>query len=313
MRKAEYSVEEILAAGAALLESGSEVNGWRLRSKLGGGNTRRLYSIWCEHNAPGQDAAPAPLPEELAKAVDSIAESVGTQLRALFASTYSEMAEQSSKRVHESQMLVDAVRQSASLDAEEASAELDRLELRIEGLESSEKELTDNLNNVKSDLQSALVELAHFKERSSSLEGQLSQLQADHSQLQSDHAVLLQQNQHQSQQIAASAQRVSDLESFLKLQTSELNDARRHEQAARERETIAATQASTLEKLRNEDAVILQRLRLDLSTVQKDLSKSETMREMVSTQLAESQALVVSLRAGLAETAGGPGSDEPSE
>ena len=313
MRKAEYSVEEILAAGAALLESGSEVNGWKLRSKLGGGNTRRLYSVWCEHNSPGQDAAPAPLPEELAKAVDGIAETVGSQLRALLASTYSEMAEQSSKRINEAHMLVEAVRQSASLDAEEASFELDRLETRIEELETADRKLTENLDQVKSELQSALVELAHFKERSSSLEGQLSQLQVDHSRLQADHAVLLQQNQQQALQISASAQRVSDLQSFLELQTAELNDARRHEQAARERETIASTQASTIERLRNEDAAILQRLRLDLSTAQKDLAKSETMREMVSIQLAESEALVEKLRAGIGDHPGGLGAVEHSE
>lgn len=312
MRKAEYSVEEILAAGASLVESGIEVNGWRLRTKLGGGNTRRLFAIWSEHNAPGPVAPPAALPDELSRSVDSITEAVGIQLRSLFSTIYADLAEQSAHRIQEAQMLVDAVRHSANLDAEEASAELDRLEQRIDVLESIEKELTGRLAGVSSELQSTLVELAHFKERSSSQEGQLTQLQADHLQLQNDQALLQQQNQLLSQQLAASSQRITDLESFLDKQSSELLDARRHEQAARERETTAVSQAAILERLRNDDAVLLQRLRLDLSASQKALAKNEATLEIVSSQLEEAKREASELRSASVAEQSSAGKD-PSE
>lgn len=49
MRPAEFSPEEIVAAGEALVAAGRNVTGFALRQKVGGGNPNRLKQVWDEH------------------------------------------------------------------------------------------------------------------------------------------------------------------------------------------------------------------------------------------------------------------------
>lgn len=70
MRPAEFSPEEIVAAGEALVAAGRNVTGFALRQKVGGGNPNRLKQVWDEHLAAKNttEAEPvAELPVEVAE------------------------------------------------------------------------------------------------------------------------------------------------------------------------------------------------------------------------------------------------------
>lgn len=80
---------------------------------------------------------------------------------------------------------------------------------------------------------------------------------------------------------ALMAQTIESLNEAAQLSAAQLLDARRAEQAARERETIAAVQASTMERLRNDELLTTQRLRVDLGNVNKSLAKAEAQLEAI--------------------------------
>ena len=63
MRPAEFSPEEIVAAGEALVAAGRNVTGFALRQKVGGGNPNRLKQVWDEHLAAKNTTEAEPVAE----------------------------------------------------------------------------------------------------------------------------------------------------------------------------------------------------------------------------------------------------------
>ncbi|MBS0554639.1 MAG: DNA-binding protein, partial [Proteobacteria bacterium] len=63
MRPAEYTPEEIVAAGEVIQAAGRNVTGFALRQKVGGGNPSRLRQVWEEHLASKQVAEAEPVAE----------------------------------------------------------------------------------------------------------------------------------------------------------------------------------------------------------------------------------------------------------
>ncbi len=76
-RPAEFSDEQIVAAGQRLEAQGVRVNAYRIRIELGGGNATRIHDVWAEHVKKRGNAAHTAikdLPFELVPHANAIAE-----------------------------------------------------------------------------------------------------------------------------------------------------------------------------------------------------------------------------------------------
>jgi hypothetical protein len=52
MRPAEFAESEILEAGKKVEAAGKRVTGYAIRRELGGGDQKRLFSVWNSHFSP---------------------------------------------------------------------------------------------------------------------------------------------------------------------------------------------------------------------------------------------------------------------
>ena len=97
-RPPEFTTEQIVAAGKRIVARNQAVNGFRLRSELGGGKSSRLMEVWTRHENELIDAAAKridDLPFELAPHADSVAELASvearTNIQKLYRAIYSEI------------------------------------------------------------------------------------------------------------------------------------------------------------------------------------------------------------------------------
>jgi colicin import membrane protein len=84
VRPAEYTAEEIIAAGEAIRAVGRNVTGFALRQRVGGGNPSRLRQVWDEHLADKAVAVEpvAELPVEVAETVAAVTKALAERIAA---------------------------------------------------------------------------------------------------------------------------------------------------------------------------------------------------------------------------------------
>lgn len=85
MRPVEFSEDKILEAGKKIDASGKRVTGYALRRALGGGDQKRLFSVWNNQNGQG-DVEPAnscELPVEMEDSLQQLVDEFGGQIRAM--------------------------------------------------------------------------------------------------------------------------------------------------------------------------------------------------------------------------------------
>jgi outer membrane murein-binding lipoprotein Lpp len=97
-RPPEFTTEQIVAAGKRIVTRNQAVNGFRLRSELGGGKASRLMEVWTRHENELIDASAKridDLPFELAPHAESVAELASiearTNIQKLYRAIYSEI------------------------------------------------------------------------------------------------------------------------------------------------------------------------------------------------------------------------------
>lgn len=297
MRPSTFSDEAVIEAGHQLLAAGSEVTGWKIREVLGGGKPARYQKIWDER--PQGAAAPlsAELPDELRNGIDSIMKTMGGQLTAMFASIYQSLVHEADVRVKQSAAALDVAQEKYNQELGRASLELDRLEALIVDHEAVASANASSLAQATADLQTANIELAQCREKIATADAALLQLQSDSNELRDALNASGTQLTTQAGLLAAAEQQCVDLKSFLADKTSELNEARRHEQAAREREAINAGQVSVLEKERLNDASVTQKVRHELQSTSNTLASTRTELASVNAQLQEKCAEVEIVKA----------------
>ena len=265
MALAKFQPDEIVAAGRQLEAEGVKVNGWNLRDKLGGGRPDRLEGIWKEAMAQGSTLQINPLPQNLQDRIQSALDGLGSQITAAFAEVYQQLAAQSAAQVAEAEERLVQEQERFDQEAAAASNELERLEAVIADHEVKEKAAADQLQGVSESLQEAHLQLAQVRERCMSLEAQNKLLAAD---------VLLNQGKTEEAQqalseqallLGAANQHVAGLQAQVQKLDAAILDARRNEQAAREREATLNGQLASLQTQRLEDARVLQELRQELS------------------------------------------------
>lgn len=182
MRPPEKTDDEIIKAGRELVASGERVTGFRLRRKLGGGDTKRMFGIW--KAATANDAAEAQpanveLPIEIEDALTTLSAQVEDQLRLLAGNINAIAARLAERRVAE---IMGSMAAQATLHAEEmddANRAVDDLELKIDSLEDRIVQLNDELSSERSKTEQLSSELGMLRERGAKLNDELAASQAE--------------------------------------------------------------------------------------------------------------------------------------
>mgnify|MGYP003391306412 CR=1 FL=1 len=224
MRPSTYSDEQIIEAGNALLLRGQQPTPFAIKTRLGGGNVNRIQKVWSKHHGA-------------AESVSEPASALTELLQVELDSTVS--------------VLGDAMRKSLqrlfSIALEQAGIENAGLKETIAALEqrlaSSVLEASDAIELLETTIseRDGAIEQLHLE---------LQTVQAERNSAQIDSAtakatVALLQQQLDETQLA-------------------LLDARRHEQAAREREATCQGQLLAMDKQHLESARTVSELRSDL-------------------------------------------------
>ena len=176
MRPAEYTTEEIIAAGEAIRAVGRNVTGFALRQRVGGGNPARLHQVWEEHLA-GKEAVEvkhvADLPVEVAETLAAVTKSL-TERIAVFAAKLNDTAVRAAER-RVAEIIHTAGEQCAQAQRELADAGLtvDELEVSLEQVRGERDALKSQLAEKQAECQRQAVELAQLRERLVAAEGSL--------------------------------------------------------------------------------------------------------------------------------------------
>jgi len=85
MRPAEFAESEILEAGKKVEAAGKRVTGYAIRRELGGGDQKRLFSVWNSHFEQGavEPAQLYELPVEMEDVLNRLTGELGAQVRAM--------------------------------------------------------------------------------------------------------------------------------------------------------------------------------------------------------------------------------------
>lgn len=171
MRPSNFTDEMIIEAGKRLQDQDKKVTGYGLRNELGGGDQKRLFSVWKDFTA--QDVVDAAteteLPAELEESVNSASQTLLTHLRSITVSIH-----QSATKVAERQVS-EITRQYKELE-EQTEAELKDAGVIIEKLESEKLQLEDRLEQSQGRLEEALKDSEHHERKAFQLETKLKEM-----------------------------------------------------------------------------------------------------------------------------------------
>ncbi len=268
MRPSEFTAEQIISAGQALKEAGRNITGFALRQKVGGGNASRLKQVWDEHVASQSvvQAEPvAELPVEVAEQLRVVTEALADRLATLAVDLNDKAVKSSERRVAEVVRAAGEQREQAERELADATQTVDEVEQQLDAANERIEALDQQLTNEKAARQAHAVELAQVRERLAAVEEAATKA--------AEQAVL----------------REKELQ-------AQVQDARRAEQASREREAQAVGALAAAEKQHIEDSEVAQRLRLDLRKTSDELAKALSDAENASTQLHTAQQELQGLR-----------------
>ena len=168
MRPAEYTLEEIIAAGETLLDTGRNVTGFALRQRVGGGNPTRLKQVWEEHLASKRVAEVEPvaeLPIEVAEEVAAVSRALTEHIAALAVELNDKADKAAERRVAEVVRAAGQQREQAERELADAAQTVDELEAQLDQLRAERETLQQRLAETRAESQKQAVELAQLRER----------------------------------------------------------------------------------------------------------------------------------------------------
>ena len=172
MRPTEFTDEQIIAAGEALLTDGKRVSGFAIRKKLGGGTQARFAAVWEAYVASKSVAMAEPvaeLPIEVSQEMDQVIKALTDKLTMITRDINDKAVRAAERRVHE---VVKAAGQQVSkfeIELVDAQEMIDDLEGQCDDYEKDIESLKSQLETSRGATQAAAVELAQMKERYGSL------------------------------------------------------------------------------------------------------------------------------------------------
>jgi colicin import membrane protein len=154
MRPADYSEEQIIEAGKALLEAGKRVTPFGIRERMGGGQPKRIRAVWEQYVAgdPEQEArqeAALELPAEIEEQVQGMNTALINDLTVLAKRLYRRADEIAESRTREAVQAARKTRESAETDVAEAERLIEEQDARIEALEGQIAALREELSGAK--------------------------------------------------------------------------------------------------------------------------------------------------------------------
>jgi len=257
MRPANYSNQEIIDAGLAILKDFRPANGFSIKKALGGGNYTRIKQVWDEYLASqiSSEKAPAPeLPVEVAERLAEAKQQLVTNIESLVVDLNMKAVQASERRVTEVVRTAGEQREQAERALADAAETLEAIEQDVEDAKELIADLRNQLERSVGEKQSLAVELAQVKERLGAVEKS-----AEQSQL-------------------ASSQRIQDLEKQLK-------EERQHTQVARDLESEARGALAAAEKQRATDAEVTIGLRLEVTQSREALSNERSKAATLEAEL----------------------------
>jgi colicin import membrane protein len=182
VRPAEYTAEEIIAAGEAIRATGRNVTGFALRQRVGGGNPSRLRQVWDEHLAGKNAVAAEPvaeLPVEVAEAVAAVSQALAERIAAFAVKLNDTAVRAAERRVTE--VVRTAGEQCAQAERElaDAAQTVDDLEASLEQVKGERQALKSQLAEKQAESQRQAVELAQLCERMTVSENSLREYRKD--------------------------------------------------------------------------------------------------------------------------------------
>ena len=179
MRPAEYTPEEIIAAGEAILAAGRNVTGFALRQRVGGGSPSRLRQVWDEHIASKQTAVSEPiaeLPIEVAETVAQVSKTLTERIAVLAPELNDKAVKAAERRVGEIVRSAGEQREQAERELADAAQTVDQLEIALDQVKSERDALRQQLDT-------ASGVAAAAREEAARLAGQIEVLQAQNAKL----------------------------------------------------------------------------------------------------------------------------------
>jgi len=173
MRPAEYTTEEIIAAGETIQAAGRNVTGFALRQKVGGGNPSRLRQVWEEHLASKQTAEVEPvadLPVEVAETVAAVTKALTERIAALAVELNDKAVKAAERRVAEVVRAAGEQRAQAERELADAAQTVDDLEEVLDQVKAEREAIQAQLAEKLAESQRQAVEIAQLKERLAAVE-----------------------------------------------------------------------------------------------------------------------------------------------
>lgn len=183
MRPVEFTQEEIITAGEALLVAGRNITGFALRQKVGGGHPARLKQVWDEHLASKNTAEVEPvaeLPVEVAEEVAAVTKSLTERLASLAVELNDKAVKAAERRVAEVLRTAGEQREQAERELVDAAQAVDELETKLEESGSKIVSLEEQLRDSQAQRQAQAVEIAQLRERISATEQSARAAQESH-------------------------------------------------------------------------------------------------------------------------------------
>lgn len=202
MRPTEFTDEQIIAAGEALLADGKRVSGFAIRKKLGGGTQARFAAVWEAYVASKSVTMAEPvaeLPIEVSQEIEQVTKALTDKLAMIARDINDKAVKVAERRVHE---VVKAAGQQVSkfeIELVDAQEMIDDLEGQCDDYEKDIESLNKQLETSRSATQSTAVELAQMKERYGSL---VLANKADHDNFTQEKSAWKQEKELLEQQIA---------------------------------------------------------------------------------------------------------------
>jgi len=172
MRPVEFETQDIVQAGQEIEADGKRVTGYALRRLLGGGDQKRLLSVWQSHQSHGrsdEQQATADLPIELEETLDKVCKVLSAQIRSMSVNLNAIAVKSATRQV------ADITREYKELK-DQTVAELNDAAEIIEDLENKNLALSRNLEAALEEKESALVKAEADRERAISLEARMKEL-----------------------------------------------------------------------------------------------------------------------------------------
>jgi len=171
MRPADSTDEQIIEAGKRLEDQDRKVTGYGLRNELGGGDQKRLMSVWKSFTA--QDVLEAmpetELPAELEESLTNVNQALLNHLRSMAVSIHKTGTKVAERQVTE------ITRQFKALE-EQTEAELKDAGVIIEKLESEKTDFRYNLAIAEENFNSAREEANKHEKKAFQLETKLQEM-----------------------------------------------------------------------------------------------------------------------------------------